>query len=113
MAHCATALETARKWILDTAYLASAKKPPVERVIQHANAARVVVERSLLDVMEIVQRGIGLQLLSRDHPGERILRDLTTYLRQPAPDALLESLGEHVFAEGLATLSGSSDDSEV
>jgi alkylation response protein AidB-like acyl-CoA dehydrogenase len=112
MAHCATALETARKWILDTAYLASAKKPPVERVIQHANAARVVVERSLLDVMEIVQRGIGLQLLSRDHPGERILRDLTTYLRQPAPDELLESLGEHAFAEGLATLSGSSDDSE-
>ncbi|MBB5357060.1 alkylation response protein AidB-like acyl-CoA dehydrogenase [Rhodanobacter sp. ANJX3] len=113
MAHCVTALETGRKWILDTAYLASAKRPSVEKVIQHANAARVVVERSLLDVMEIVQRGIGLQLLSRDHPGERILRDLTTYLRQPAPDALLEFLGEHAFAKGIATLSGSGDDAEV
>ena len=112
MAHCATALETARKWVLDAARLASAEELSVAHVIQHANGARVVVERSLLDVMEMVQRAIGLQLLSRDHPGERILRDLTTYLRQPAPDALVESLGEQTFAHGLATLFGSRYDAE-
>jgi hypothetical protein len=36
--------------------------------------------------MEAVQRGIGLRAFVRPNEVERICRDLSTYLRQPAPD---------------------------
>jgi len=45
-----------------------------------------VTERCALDVMQIVQRGVGLTSFVRPHPIERISRDLATYLRQPVPD---------------------------
>jgi hypothetical protein len=47
--------------------------------------------------MELATRGIGVQALLRPHPFERILRDLTTYLRQPAPDAALAAAGKYVL----------------
>lgn len=104
MAQCVTELATAEKWIRDSAGLLADAGVPVARIIQHANEARFVVERSLLRVIELVQRSVGLQLFSRAHPCERMMRDLATYLRQPAPDALVEAIGEHAFAYGFTTL---------
>ncbi|MEW5317695.1 MAG: hypothetical protein WDW38_008976 [Sanguina aurantia] len=112
MARCVTALETSRKWVRDTAEVMVDPGMTSERVIQHANGARIVVERSLLDIIEMVQRSVGLQLYSRQHPCERIIRDLSTYLRQPAPDALLEKLGEHGFAMAQQGLAGGLYDEE-
>ncbi|MDQ6647010.1 MAG: acyl-CoA dehydrogenase [Pseudomonadota bacterium] len=97
MAQCDIVIETARKWILDSMQRVSTTGASVEMVVQHANAARLVVERSLLDVMELVHRGVGLQSFSRDSPFERVSRDLATYLRQPAPDSLVESIGARAF----------------
>jgi hypothetical protein len=55
-------------------------------VVAFANMTRMVTERCALDVMETVQRGVGLTSFIRPHPIERISRDLATYLRQPVPD---------------------------
>jgi hypothetical protein len=46
----------------------------------------MVTERAALDVIEAVQRGVGLSSFIRPNPIERICRDLSTYLRQPVPD---------------------------
>ena len=53
------------------------------------NLARVAVEQACLDAMRQVQRGLGLAAFLAPHPAERLMRDLATYLRQPAPDAVL------------------------
>jgi hypothetical protein len=51
--------------------------------------ARIAVETACLDAMRLVQRSVGLSSFRQGNPIERICRDLSTYLRQPAPDEVL------------------------
>lgn len=57
----------------------------------------MVTERAALDVMERVQRGLGLSAFIRPHPAERICRDLATYLRQPVPDLAMSDAARAVL----------------
>lgn len=61
---------------------------------------RLAVERAGLDVLELAQRGIGVQAFLQPHPAERLMRDLATYLRQPAPDRALTEAGSYLLAGG-------------
>jgi len=72
--------------------------------------ARMVVERQLLDVLEIVQRSVGLSAFSRSSELERIARDLATYLRQPAPDSLRDAIGKRAFDTPIHPTPGLVDD---
>jgi hypothetical protein len=45
--------------------------------------------------MRLVQRSLGLSAFRHGNPVERICRDLGTYLRQPAPDAVLTEAAAH------------------
>jgi len=83
------AAETARLWTLNAARIAEEEAAPPERIIAYVDLARGAVERAALDVLELVQRSIGLQAFTRANPVERLARDLATYLRQPAPDRAL------------------------
>ncbi|MDT8871753.1 hypothetical protein RAA17_13195 [Komagataeibacter rhaeticus] len=58
-------------------------------IVATVNLARLAVERAGLEVIGLVQRGLGLAAFVRTNPAERLLRDLATYLRQPAPDETL------------------------
>jgi len=69
----------------------------VRRVLAYANMTRTAIERICLDVMRLVERSVGARGLLRPEPFERIHRDLTTYLRQPAPDAALDDAGRHTL----------------
>lgn len=81
------AVKTARFWVEEAARrLAADDEHDPATVVAFANLTRMVTERSALDVMEAVQRGVGLAAFVRPHPIERICRDLSTYLRQPVPD---------------------------
>ncbi|UFN46899.1 acyl-CoA/acyl-ACP dehydrogenase [Roseomonas sp. OT10] len=82
------AAETARLWVREAARLAEAGR---EEAVAYVNLARGAVERAALEVMEAATRSVGLQGLMRPNPLERLLRDLGTYLRQPAPDHALVS----------------------
>ena len=84
-----TAAETARLWVLNAARMAEEEAVPPERIIAYVDLARGAVERAALDVLELAQRSIGLQAFTRANPVERMMRDLATYLRQPAPDRAL------------------------
>ena len=77
---------TARYWVEDAARRLSVEETDAGHVVAYANLTRMVTERCALDVMETVQRGVGLTSFIRPHPIERISRDLATYLRQPLPD---------------------------
>jgi alkylation response protein AidB-like acyl-CoA dehydrogenase len=88
--------KTARFWVEEAARRLSAEEPDADNVVAFANLTRMVAERCALDVMETVQRGVGLMSFMRSNPIERISRDLATYLRQPVPD-LTMSDGAKVF----------------
>ena len=65
----------------------------VERMIECANMMRISVERQATRVMQLVTAGVGAHGLLQPRRFERILRDLTMYLRQPAPDQTLAAVG--------------------
>lgn len=93
MGEAMIAVETARLWIEQAAKLVEADDDPsplaAENIVAYVNLARCAVERCGLNVMELVQRSIGLRAFLRTNPLERICRDLATYLRQPGPDRAL------------------------
>jgi alkylation response protein AidB-like acyl-CoA dehydrogenase len=51
--------------------------------------ARLRVESAGLAVIQLVERGLGLAAFGEAHPLARPIRDLSTYLRQANPDAVL------------------------
>jgi alkylation response protein AidB-like acyl-CoA dehydrogenase len=68
------------------------------RVIATANMARHAVETACSLIIDLAAKSVGVQGMMAPHPLERLIRDLTTYLRQPAPDAALASVGREALA---------------
>ena len=96
LAVCTTSAKTARFWVEEAAKRLGVEDSDPQEVAAFANLTRNVTERSALDVMQLVQRGVGLRAFVRPHDIERICRDLATYLRQPAPD--------HAMIDGARTI---------
>jgi alkylation response protein AidB-like acyl-CoA dehydrogenase len=90
------AAETARLWVARAAAIVG-EEGDSDGIIAHVNLARLAVERAGLDLLERAQRSVGLQGFLRDHPLERLTRDLATYLRQPGPDRALTEGARHVL----------------
>ncbi len=91
LGHAVAAAETARLWVQSAASMTEQDGAYPADVIAYVNLARGVVERAALDVMEAAHRSVGLQAFIHPNPLERLLRDLSTYLRQPGPDNALVS----------------------
>ncbi|KNY20860.1 acyl-CoA dehydrogenase [Methylobacterium sp. ARG-1] len=96
------AAETARLWVARAAAIVGDEGDP-DGIIAYVNLARLAVERAGLDLLERAQRSVGLQGFLRDHPLERLTRDLATYLRQPGPDRALTEGARHVLRAPLAS----------
>ncbi len=96
------AQETARLWTMRAADIAEqdgpAAPPSADRVA-YVNLARLAVEAACLDALRLMQRSLGLAAFVRPSLPERLARDLGTYLRQPAPDAVLLEAGTHGLAK--------------
>ena len=97
----AMALETARLWVAQAATITEAplgSRAP-EQLVAYVNLARLAVEATALDLMQLVQRSVGLQAFLRPNPIERISRDLATYLRQPGPDRARTDAAAWILAQ--------------
>ncbi len=85
----AMAIETARLWVAQAASISEAplvSRAP-EQLVAYVNLARLAVEAAALDLMQLVQRSVGLQAFLRPNPIERISRDLATIFASQAPIA--------------------------
>jgi alkylation response protein AidB-like acyl-CoA dehydrogenase len=91
------AVETGRLW-LERAAAAFDGTNTAEAIIATANMARHAVEQASMLTLELAARSVGVQGMLAPHPMERLIRDLTTYMRQPAPDAALASVGTAALA---------------
>ena len=76
------------------------------RMVQCANMTRLAVERLATATMPKVIAGVGAHGLLKPQRFERLLRDLTMYLRQPNPDGTLADVGR----SALQTMTNSSDE---
>jgi alkylation response protein AidB-like acyl-CoA dehydrogenase len=97
----AMTVETARLWVAQAASIAEAplgSRAP-EQLVAYVNLARLAVEAAALDLIQLVQRSVGLQAFLRPNPIERISRDLATYLRQPGPDRALTDAAAWILAQ--------------
>jgi alkylation response protein AidB-like acyl-CoA dehydrogenase len=71
----------------------------VSKLVAYANMVRSGIEQICMDVIALSERCIGTLGLFESHPMERIIRDLSIYLRQPAFDAAITNIGYYVLTE--------------
>ena len=83
------ARETAALWAVRAADAAESGTLDPGDVVGVVGLARIAAETAALDIIRLVQRGLGLACFVGSNPAERVMRDLATYLRQPAPDETL------------------------
>lgn len=88
---------TAALWTRDAAEIAERGTAPVPDQMATVNLARIATEAAAFDAMRHAQRALGLAAVLQPNPVERHLRDLATYLRQPAADAVLTEAAQHAL----------------
>jgi len=94
MGRATIAQESARLWCRQAALVAEDSHAAPEAKTAYVNLGRIAIETAALDAMRLIQRSLGLAAFLESNPVERLMRDLGTYLRQPAPDeALTEAAG--------------------
>jgi alkylation response protein AidB-like acyl-CoA dehydrogenase len=107
VAEIAVAAETAVRWI-DAgadAWAAFDEQPSRERsadIMALADMARVAVEKAAFETIERVEKAVGARGLLDPHPFGHLIRDLTMYVRQPAPEATLVRIAEREGAAQIA-----------
>jgi alkylation response protein AidB-like acyl-CoA dehydrogenase len=106
----AIALETGQLWLRGVAEAiaaydpqfggqAQADHPHSDRLVAYANMMRTAIEQICMDTLQLCQRSVGTRGLLPPDPMERVLRDLTLYLRQPAYDAAIAGVGRYVLSQ--------------
>lgn len=78
-------------------FLSAKNSSYLTAVLSYAGMMRTVIERICLDTIERSSRSIGSRGLMENYHFERVIRDLTMYLRQAAPDATLVNIGKFVL----------------
>ncbi|WP_262386197.1 acyl-CoA dehydrogenase [Hymenobacter sp. BT491] len=94
-------VESGNQWLRSAAEHASrpAAIAEPEATVAYANLTRTAIEDICLRVLQLAERCVGARGLLRPLPFERLHRDLTHYLRQPAPDAAIADAGRFVLSE--------------
>ena len=94
-------LESGRQWVRGAAENAArpgaATAEGAEATVAYANMMRTAIETISLEMLHLAERCVGARGLLRPQPFERLHRDLTHYLRQPAPDGALADVGRFVL----------------
>jgi alkylation response protein AidB-like acyl-CoA dehydrogenase len=93
------ALESGRQWLRGAAEHAArpGATAEAEATVAYANMTRTAIETICLDMLRLAERCVGARGLLEPLPFERLHRDLTHYLRQPAPDGALADVGRFVL----------------
>jgi alkylation response protein AidB-like acyl-CoA dehydrogenase len=107
IAEATVAVESAKRWVEAGVERWSAfdEAPAEERaqaILEIADLARVAVERAAFDLIERVEKSVGARGLLEPEPFAGLIRDLTMYVRQPAPDATLVRIAERTCAANAA-----------
>ena len=78
----------------------------IARMNECADMTRLAIERIGTSVMQRVVAGVGAHGLLQPHRFERVVRDLTMYLRQPVADYTLATVGRTALKKTLRRAEG-------
>jgi alkylation response protein AidB-like acyl-CoA dehydrogenase len=95
---------TGQLWLAEAGSLAEDLRAAPEEIVARVGLARTAVERACLNGIERAQRSLGLSAFLTDNAVERLMRDLQTYLRQPAADEVLNLAAGHFLRQPLPGL---------
>ena len=98
LASMAMQLESGRLW-LERAGTLTDTCTDTNRIVNYANMVRSAIAEYCSSILQLAERSVGVRGLLHPHPLARLHGALTVYLRQPAPDATLESIGQYYFNE--------------
>ena len=101
IAQALIAQETAGLWTRKAAIVAESASATQEDSANYVKLARRAVETAALEAIQLTQRSLGLAALVDTNPAELLMRDLATYLRQPALDESLEEASAHFVRRDL------------
>lgn len=95
-------IETGNLWLESAAkkldeFMQNPTGEQSEKFLAYVNLMRSAIEEICVRAMNLCQKTIGARGLNQPFHFERIIRDLTIYLRQPAPDAALADSGRYVL----------------
>jgi alkylation response protein AidB-like acyl-CoA dehydrogenase len=82
--------ETTRLWLERAAVLAEGGMANPDDAANYVKLARVAIETACVRAIQLAERAAGLSAFVRPNVIERLSRDLSTYLRQPALDMVLD-----------------------
>ncbi len=110
LAGMAIAVESGNLWLRGAADLVAAYAPifggspslandRADKLVAYANMVRTAIEQICMDVIQLCERSVGTRGLLPPDPMERIIRDLTLYLRQPVFDAALTNVGQYALSD--------------
>jgi alkylation response protein AidB-like acyl-CoA dehydrogenase len=111
VAKMAIAIESGHLWLQSAAKFLSAYAPQfagvpgeqtpeqIEQLVAYSNMVRTAIEQICMDVMQLCERCVGARGLLPPNAMERIIRDLTLYLRQPAYDGALTQPGGYALSQ--------------
>ncbi|RZJ28048.1 MAG: hypothetical protein EOO18_13385 [Chryseobacterium sp.] len=102
LAQMAVAVASGNHWLASAAekmdgYLAVPTVENSGKLLAHVNMMRTAIESIGTEVISLCQKSVGARGLNKPFHFERMIRDLSTYLRQPAPDASLADVGKYVL----------------
>ncbi|MEN5088620.1 acyl-CoA dehydrogenase family protein [Sphingobacterium faecium] len=94
-------VESGNLWLKSAAsrmdhYMENPTKAEGKIMMIYINMMRTAIEQICSDIINLCQKCVGARGLNTPYHFERIIRDLSTYLRQPAPDAVLVEVGQHI-----------------
>ena len=106
----AIAIESGSLWLKGAAQLVDNYAPvfggypednqeQAPKLVAYSNMVRTAIEQICLDTIQLSQRSIGTLGLLPPEPMERIIRDLSLYLRQPAFDVAITDVGKYVLSQ--------------
>ena len=71
--------------------------PRADALVAYASMVRTAIEQICMEAIQLTERSVGTRGLLPPYPIERIVRDLTLYLRQPAFDVALATVGRYAL----------------
>ena len=80
-------------------YLSNPCEKTSEEFLNYANMMRTAIGEICRKTIVLCEESVGARGLNQPFHFGRIIRDLSIYLRQPAPDAALLSVGEFAFSQ--------------
>lgn len=112
LARMAIALESGNLWLRGAADRVKAYAPifggypglphkQADQLVAYANMVRTAIEQICMDTIQLCERSVGTRGLLPPQPMERIIRDLSLYLRQPVFDAALANVGQYALSQGV------------